>query len=129
MALLVKSGVPVDWTLWGRSPVLVQVHVTVPPAATVSTAWFVDPLCALLKKMLPTMTAAVCGAGPGAGAGSGSGFAGSVGVSLPEQPAISTRPAAVKRRLIMSSPLGWRDLGAARSGRESMHARETGSQR
>ena len=102
MSLLVKSGVPSDSTLWGTLPVLVQVHVTVPPAATVSTAWFVDPLCPLLKKMLPTMTATVggagagagAGAGPGAGAGwgSGPGSGGSVGVLLPlEHPASTAR--------------------------------------
>ena len=58
-----KIGEPSDSTLWGMSPVLVQVQVTAPPTATVSTAWLVDPLCPLLKKTLPTMTDAVAGAG------------------------------------------------------------------
>src|SRR6476659_9014517 len=47
---------------WCVPPALVHVHVTVPPTATVSTAGLADALCPLLKKMLPTATAAVSGA-------------------------------------------------------------------
>src|SRR5690349_1768551 len=47
-------GVPVDWMLC--DPAAFQVHVTVLPAATVSTAGFWLPLWALRKKMFPTTT-------------------------------------------------------------------------
>src|SRR6476660_3007597 len=56
MSLLVKLGEPTDSTLCGTLPAFVQVHVTVPPAATVSTAGLADPLCPPLKKMLPAAT-------------------------------------------------------------------------
>src|SRR6059036_228916 len=66
--LLAKLGEPTDWTLCGRDPV--QVQVTVPPIAMVSTAGFVLPLWPLTNWMLgpavtepavptPTPTAAV----------------------------------------------------------------------
>ena len=42
MLLLVKLVDPVDWTLCGSEPV--QVQVTVPPTAMVSTAGFWLPL-------------------------------------------------------------------------------------
>jgi hypothetical protein len=61
-ALLSKPGELSDSMLWGMSSVCVQVHVTVPPTATVSTAGLIDPLCSLLKKLLPMATAAVSGA-------------------------------------------------------------------
>jgi hypothetical protein len=60
--LLVKLGEPVDCTLCGKASVVAQVQVTVPLTATVSTAGLDDPLSALLKKMSPTVTAAVAGA-------------------------------------------------------------------
>ena len=41
----------------GTLPVLVQVQVTLPPAATVSTAGLTEPLRALFMKLLPTITA------------------------------------------------------------------------
>src|SRR5438874_10322810 len=54
MALLVKPVAPCDRTLCGTVPVLVQVHVTVLPTATVSIAGFWLPLWALLNRMFPT---------------------------------------------------------------------------
>ncbi|HZE73880.1 MAG TPA: hypothetical protein VE091_01150 [Gemmatimonadales bacterium] len=56
-----------------------QVQVTVPLTATVSTAGLDDPFSPLLKKMSPTVTAAVVGAGP-VGAGL-AGLAGAVGLA------------------------------------------------
>jgi hypothetical protein len=53
IALLAKLGEPNDWMEWGVLPAFVQVQVTVPPTATVSTAGLADALCPLLKKMLP----------------------------------------------------------------------------
>src|SRR5437764_10432962 len=55
MALLVKPVAPCDRTLCGTVPVLVQVHVTVLPTATLSIAGFWLPLWALLNRMFPTM--------------------------------------------------------------------------
>src|SRR5881409_1590777 len=53
--LLAKLGEPTDWTLCGRDPV--QVQVTVPPIAMVSTAAFVLPLWPLTNWMLgPAVT-------------------------------------------------------------------------
>ena len=60
--LLVKLGVPRDSTLWLPE---IQVHVTVPPTATVSTAGFVVPFPLLVKKISPTWTEAVVPAGAG----------------------------------------------------------------
>jgi hypothetical protein len=62
IVLLVKLGDPVDRTLWSRASVVAHVQVTVPLTATVSTAVLDDPLWSLLKKMSPTVTAAVVGA-------------------------------------------------------------------
>jgi len=61
MALLVKLGEPMDRTLWGKLSVVAHVQVTVPLTATVSTAGLDEPLRPLLKKMSPTVTAAVVG--------------------------------------------------------------------
>src|SRR6266550_7488106 len=47
--LLAKLVEPTDWTLCGRDPV--QVQVTVPPIAMVSTAAFVLPLWPLTNSM------------------------------------------------------------------------------
>src|SRR5438552_3507214 len=47
--LLAKLREPTDWTLCGRDPV--QVQVTVPPIAMVSTAAFVLPLWPLTNWM------------------------------------------------------------------------------
>src|SRR5881296_4271344 len=53
--LLAKLGEPTDWTLCGRDPV--QVQVTVPPIAMVSTAAFVLPWWPLTNWMLgPAVT-------------------------------------------------------------------------
>jgi hypothetical protein len=62
-SLLVKDGDPVDSTLCGTAAVFVQVHVTVLPTATVSTAGFTVPFRLLLKRMLPTRTDAEVGIG------------------------------------------------------------------
>ena len=104
-ALLVKPGEPCDWTLWGTLPVFVQVHVTVPPTATVSTAALADPLCPLLKTLLPTVTAAVDGAGPPpASPPTGAPPPFGLVVVLPEQPASSASATAVRKRLFMNPP-------------------------
>src|SRR5205809_3514203 len=50
----ISGGTPVDWTVC--EPAAFQVHVTLSPAAIVSTAGFWLPLCALRKKMFPTVT-------------------------------------------------------------------------
>jgi hypothetical protein len=63
MLLLVKLGEPSDSTLCDMRAVFTQVHVTVPPTTTVSTAGFVVLLRLLLNRMLPTVTLAVAGAG------------------------------------------------------------------
>src|SRR5690242_7552292 len=55
-ALLVKEGGPRLSTLCVVAPGP-QVQVTVCPTATVSCAGLLVPLCALLKKMSPTVTA------------------------------------------------------------------------
>ncbi len=61
MALLVNVGLPVDCTLC-ESDIAAQVHVTVPPTATVSTAGFDEPLRPLVNTIpAPTVTAAVIG--------------------------------------------------------------------
>src|SRR5690349_16427354 len=90
-SLLVKLGMPWDRTLCDVPPVLVQVQVTVWPTATVSAAGR-EPLCALWKKSLPTLTEPT---GPGVGDGP------VVPVpELSEQPraAASTMDAAAARR-------------------------------
>src|SRR5690242_1393025 len=50
----ISGGTPVDWM--ACEPAAFQVHVTLSPAAIVSTAGFWLPLCALRKKMFPTVT-------------------------------------------------------------------------
>jgi len=74
----VKLGEPTDCTLCGKASEVAQVQVTVPPTATVSTAGLDDPLRSLLKKMSPTVTAAVAGAAVGVlgGGVAGGGVAG-----------------------------------------------------
>jgi hypothetical protein len=87
--------------------VLVQVQVTVPPAATVSTAGLTDPLCPLLKEMFPTAMAAVSGGVPPPAGGppvSPPAGGGDVG-ELPEHPASTARAIAVRRRLNMRAPV------------------------
>ena len=59
---LLKAGAPFDWTLCETAPAPTQVQVTVPPAATVSTAGFCVVLRTLLKKMSPRFTAMFAGA-------------------------------------------------------------------
>src|SRR3954454_5502563 len=61
MALLVKLGDPVDWTLCPIDPEA-QVQVTFPPTATVSTAGLCVVLWLLVKTIPgPTVTFAVVG--------------------------------------------------------------------
>ena len=91
--------------LCGTPPALVQVHVTVPPAAMVSTAGFADPLCPLLNTLLPTLTAAVGGAvppplSPPVGPPSGGGSV----AEPPEQPASTARAMVVRSRLLTKNP-------------------------
>src|SRR5438093_8649316 len=96
--------------LWGTLPELVQVHVTVPPTATVTTAGLLDPLSPLLKKMLPTVTAAVLGAAPPPVAPpvpppvEPPPVEGAVG-ELPEHPASTARVIARRKCRIMRSPV------------------------
>src|SRR5207247_4529046 len=59
MGLLANAVDPSDWTLWETPRLLVHVHVTVAPTATVSTAGFAVPLWALMKTtcpLFPTVT-------------------------------------------------------------------------
>ena len=63
--LLANWGEPVDSMLCDVVPVDVQVHVTVPLTATVSTAGSVVALRPLLKKMFPTVTCTSDGGGGG----------------------------------------------------------------
>src|SRR2546430_9456308 len=53
IGLLANVVDPCDWTLWETPWLLVQVHVTVLPAATVSTAGFVVPLWPLMNTICP----------------------------------------------------------------------------
>src|SRR5262245_21542505 len=55
---------PIDCTLCGTEPVLAHFQVTFPPATTVSTAGFADPLRSLLKKLFPAVIVTDRGAGP-----------------------------------------------------------------
>src|SRR3989442_10595701 len=59
IGLLANAVDPWDWTLWETPSLLVQVHVTVAPTATVSTAGFAVLLWALMntiRPLLPTVT-------------------------------------------------------------------------
>src|SRR6266853_1691061 len=51
--LLANAFDPWDWTLWEMPWLLVHVHVTVPPTATVSTAGLAVPLWPLLNTICP----------------------------------------------------------------------------
>src|SRR5574338_912351 len=124
MALLVKLGEPSDWTLWAVLPVPVQVQVTVPPTATVVRAGLDVPSCALLKKSLPTVTAAVDGGGPAVPPPFWPPFEpppplGADG-ELPEHPASTARATAPSSRLIMFSPY----LNLIQSGHSPVRWRE-----
>src|SRR6058998_2454981 len=64
IGLLANAVDPRDWTLWETPRLLVQVHVTVLPAATVSTAGFAVPLWALMNTICPLFPTVTDPTGP-----------------------------------------------------------------
>src|SRR5215510_11509899 len=63
-APLGKVGVLTDCTVCGTPPVLTHVHVTVPPATTVSTAGFDEPFRSLRNTLFPRVTVMALPTGP-----------------------------------------------------------------
>src|SRR5215470_14287495 len=61
---LVKLGMPSDCTVCGMPPVFAQLHVTVPPATTVSTAGFDEPFRSLRNTLFPRVTVMALATGP-----------------------------------------------------------------
>src|SRR5438105_15305580 len=64
MGLLANAVDPWDWTLWETPRLLVHVHVTVPPTATVSTAGFAVLLWALMHTICPLFPTVTDPTGP-----------------------------------------------------------------
>src|SRR6266446_7110226 len=64
IGLLANAVDPWDWTLWETPSLLVQVHVTVAPTATVSTAGFAVLLWALMNTTRPLFPTVTDPAGP-----------------------------------------------------------------
>src|SRR2546422_11755466 len=64
IGLLANEVDPSDSTLWETPWLLVHVHVTVPPTATVSTAGLSVPLWALMNTIRPSFPTVTDPAGP-----------------------------------------------------------------
>src|SRR2546422_8313343 len=64
IGLLANEVDPSDSTLWETPWLLVHVHVTVPPTATVSTAGLAVPLWALMNTIRPSFPTVTDPAGP-----------------------------------------------------------------